>query len=465
MLSTLRFLAALFALALVGDQHHADELRAEVVASKGTRQRSAITVDLSWSASWRDERNHDAVWIVLRSREAGVHRLDAEGHRVLSNNRHVEVRVSEDGIGAWIIPTHASQGSIEARVDLALRDPTANTLHAWALEMVLIPAGAFEVGDDTPEVLSKGALHRRGKSGEPDGPFTIRSEAALALNKTPGGLWYGTEDHNAYQGDQLGPIPADFPKGTRAFYVMKYELTQGQYVRFLNALPAAARAERGNQIREGEETETCAITLSGARFVAAAPDRPCNFVSWADTSAFTDWMGLRPMTELEFEKACRGPKRPMPGDFPWGTASRDGVERVVLPSRDLSLQVEKVEDLLDDKRRIALGASYYRVMDLSGSMWERVISIGHPDGRAFRGTHGDGKLDSTGNATNADWPRLDEEGRNAFGIGYRGGADYFGPKADVTNPFSCVGTRTFAGWEGGYRYKTYSARAVRTVGP
>ena len=463
MIGPLRLLLALLALTLFVEAHRADGLRAEVVASKGARERRAITVDLSWSSSWRDERNHDAVWIVLRSREAGVHRLQAEGHRVLSNNRHVEVRVSDDGIGAWIIPSSAGHGPLEVRLDLVLRDDTRNTLVAWALEMVLIPAGAFEVGDDAPAVLAKGALHLVGENGEPSGPFIVRSEAALELKREAGGLWYGTSEHTAYQGDQLGPIPADFPKGTRAFYMMKYELTQGQYARFLSALPASAQAERANHVREGEETETCTIAADGAKFVAASPERPCNFVSWADTCAFTDWMGLRPMTELEFEKACRGPKRPMRGDFPWGTASRDGVERTVLPSRDLALYVERIEDLLDDKRRIALGASYYRVMDLSGSMWERVISIGHPDGRAFRGTHGDGKLDATGNATNADWPRLDAGGHNAFGIGYRGGADYFGPKADVTNPFSCVGTRTFAGWEGGDRYKTYSARAVRSV--
>ena len=29
-------------------------------------------------------------------------------------------------------------------------------------------------------------------------------------------------------------------------------------------------------------------------------------ISWSDMSAYLDWSGLRPMTELEYEKACRG---------------------------------------------------------------------------------------------------------------------------------------------------------------
>ncbi|MFN3345365.1 MAG: hypothetical protein ACK412_06920 [Chloroherpetonaceae bacterium] len=33
------------------------------------------------------------------------------------------------------------------------------------------------------------------------------------------------------------------------------------------------------------------------------------------------WSGLRPMTELEFEKACRGVEKGVPGEFAWGNAS------------------------------------------------------------------------------------------------------------------------------------------------
>jgi hypothetical protein len=42
-------------------------------------------------------------------------------------------------------------------------------------------------------------------------------------------------------------------------------------------------------------------------------------------------------------------------------------------------------------------------MDLSGNLAEQVVTIGHPQGRAFRGTHGDGRLTLVGDATNPDW--------------------------------------------------------------
>ena len=45
----------------------------------------------------------------------------------------------------------------------------------------------------------------------------------------------------------------------------------------------------------------------------------CNWLSWADVAAYLDWSGLRPMTELEFEKACRGPNAPVAGEYAWGS--------------------------------------------------------------------------------------------------------------------------------------------------
>ena len=48
------------------------------------------------------------------------------------------------------------------------------------------------------------------------------------------------------------------------------------------------------------------IRLDGNAYVAGAPSRPANWISWDDGLAFADWAGLRPMTELEFTKAARG---------------------------------------------------------------------------------------------------------------------------------------------------------------
>ena len=54
-------------------------------------------------------------------------------------------------------------------------------------------------------------------------------------------------------------------------------------------------------------------------YTARLPFRTCNFLSWQDGYAYAGWAGLRPMTELEFEKACRGPLNPVPHEHAWGS--------------------------------------------------------------------------------------------------------------------------------------------------
>lgn len=100
------------------------------------------------------------------------------------------------------------------------------------------------------------------------------------------------------------------------------------------------------------------------------------------------------------------------------------------------------EEQLSDDTKAYFGASYYWVMDLAGSTWERVITIGHPKGRSFVGSHGAGRITYYGFATNEDWPQgITETG----GFGFRGGGYYtFGqpvgrwPQLKKDSFFSCV---------------------------
>ena len=55
-------------------------------------------------------------------------------------------------------------------------------------------------------------------------------------------------------------------------------------------------------------------------------------------------------------------------------------------------------------------------MELTGNVYERVITVGNPEGRAFTGAHGDGSITAAGNANVAGWPAT------ALGIGFRGGS-------------------------------------------
>lgn len=430
----------------------------------------AVELTLGWANAWRNERNHDAVWLVLRdARDAtrGPLRIAPKGHRTLDGEPNARFAVADDATGVFVSSAEAHRGDVQWRLSIALDEEAPEDVDAWAVEMVFVPAGGFELGDTHPMSLQFSAFFAAGEDGTPAGRFTVESEEPIEVGAKPGQLYYKAGRVPQYRGDQQGPIPAAFPKGTRAFYMMKYELTQGEYAAFVGALPAAWRARRAATEHEEEERETFTVSFDSDEVTAAVPTRPCNFVSWDDTCAFADWMALRPMTELEFEKASRGTESAPPRDFPWGTASFERLERTVQrPTRDLERATAEDERALDDATKDVLGASFYWVMDLSGSMWERVVTAGHPAGRAFTGSHGDGVLDAeTGDATNADWPRGSADGREADGVGYRGGAEYFGPRKpdNLTNPESPVAFRTYAAWNGAYAYKTYSARAVRTA--
>lgn len=459
--------AVCFAASLAMAQSEARSSAPTVGKVSGHDQRPGIArLTVSWPNSWRNERNHDAVWITLRTDDAtkGPVLLAATGHQASSPGSGATVQVAADGTGVFVAPANEHRGDISVDLILNLRDDPGAAMKAWAVGMVYVPAGGFDLGDDDPMALQFGAFHGQRKV---DGklqpaPFAVRDESAIEVANLPGKLWYSTNKQR-YPGDQLGPIPAAWPKGTQAFYVMKHELRQGAYAEFLSALPKPWQDARAPLELSGQETDTCTIHRDGDRFVADAPERPCNFVSWDDTCAYLDWLSLRPMTEFEFEKAARGPRRPVAGDFPWGTDSDKDLQRTVQKTRDLAHSSVADEAGLTDANKAEHGASFYWVMDLSGSVWERCISAGHPIGRAFVGSHGDGVLAGDGTATNSDWPKTD--GRDAHGIGYRGGAEYFGPKVpdNLTNPHSPVAFRTYGGWGGSYRYKTYSARGCRSI--
>ena len=100
-------------------------------------------------------------------------------------------------------------------------------------------------------------------------------------------------------------------------------------------------------------------------------------------------------------------------------------------------------------------------MDLAGSMWERVVSIGHPKGREFTGEHGNGDLDGYGFADIETWPSgIDGPG----GFGFRGGGYYVYPmNHSEFNPYSPISYRRYGGWSGGNRKEAYGARFARSA--
>jgi hypothetical protein len=220
---------------------------------------------------------------------------------------------------------------------------------------------------------------------------------------------------------------------------MKYEVTQEQYVDFLNTISLAA------QMTRVQNTQIFTVGSTGNQFVMSNTSTPmanngikcpaiwtvgtkvefycdynnndlknengdaqntaCNFLSYNDAAAYADWACLRPMTELEYEKACRGPVYPVPNEGAWGNSEFTHFTQIINVGRNdetpsdgninyvLSGLILRVGSFArSNSTRASSGASFWGIMNLSDNAAEFVINISTPAGRSFTNECGDGNI-------------------------------------------------------------------------
>ncbi len=387
-------------------------------------------------------------------------------------------------------------------------DPARAAIAVHAISMVYVPEGAFKVGsgqttriDPFPDgptlpILQGqvgdelGSFTDGSWRGGPIVPFLVDAEwngpaaegtRARRIGAVAGQLWgrvgytqhcsqYWQMPHSTAIGSP-GALNDDYPTGYNAFYCMKYELTQGQYAAYLNALPpdvAAARASvpvgvvyvdpkkpyswesAGNtitalgitrfvpkpkQVEVGSREmadlefekvlESLVVPESGPKappiYTARVPQRTCNFLAWQDGFAYAGWAGMRPMTELEFEKVCRGPLNPVPGEHAWGSTAMILATNLLeagMPTeryeqgnghslywRDSGAMVTRAGIFATpDSDRVSAGASYWGILEMEIATF--AIPMATTNGRAFRGSHGDGSIPGgaiPGPSVPSDW--------------------------------------------------------------
>lgn len=273
-----------------------------------------------------------------------------------------------------------------------------------------------------------------------------------------GGVMVDAQEHN---------LPPDFPSGYEGFYTMKYEVTQEQYVSFLNKLDRNSQVSRtlGEDlaiIREGEyifgdnrkqPSFRNGIVLmkfgenSGMPHVFACDLNPdnmpnslddgqtvaCNYLSPADLLAYADWVGLRPLSELEYEKMCRRvySGQTVSEEFMWDGSSVSFGKTL----NDAGKETEHYREgnvnagnhagpirggafLRSGRNREQAGISFWGVEDLSGNLAE-IYYNADVYGRQLNGTvHGDGEL---GNRGDTDVP-ANQWSRDTLAFGVRGGS-------------------------------------------
>ena len=387
------------------------------------------------------------------------------------------IEVPADGVGVFLYRSANGSGTFSVN-DVQLRweygsngvaDDAVLQIQVFAIEMVYVPQGSFAVGDGSFDWSE----------------FTVTTiNTATATTAPTGSGGFSGSAEGGYPTGQTVPANASWPNGYNAFYCMKYEISQGQYRDFLNTLTynqqtnrsasvtgAPGTAALNNNNRNGLDVQSSGVAatftsavygcnLNGNSTYNEADDGEwiaCNWLSWMDGCAYVDWAGLRPMTELEYEKACRGDQAPVAYEYAWGSTSltqatginNGGTNNETFSNAGANCAYNDNAGVQGPLRvgafaggatlRDQAGATYYGIMEMSGNLGERAVTIGNADGRSFTGVHGNGRLSANGHANQTSWPGLSSgEVTGATGGGWRGGS-WFGDAV-----FLCVSNRSDA---------------------
>jgi hypothetical protein len=176
------------------------------------------------------------------------------------------------------------------------------------------------------------------------------------------------------------------------------------------------------------------------------------------------------MTELEYEKSCRGNQNPAANEFAWGNTSATALTGLSNASNMSETASSSSSNIAYNNSfttgpvrtgifatgstsRATSGSGYYGNMELSGNLWERVVTVGNATGRAFSGVHGNGTLTATGASDVSGWPA-------AAGTGWKGGS-----WLNTTTNSATTSDRAQSANTDNTRSADAGGRGVRTVSP
>jgi len=462
-----------------------------------TEHYGKIRFDISWDNSWRVSEapaNWDAAWVFAKWK----HKSGTEWfHCTLSitDDEHtapagaqIDGSFTKDnnGKGIFIYRNSDGKGSndwngAELRWNYGIdgmADDAVVDVKVFAIEVVYVPQGSFFLGDGASIYAfyddAKGSTTYDDAEGSTTpAHITDRSVSVNAESYLDGGP-ISVDGNDGLLGN------AAYPTGYKAFYCMKYEISQGQYADFLNTLTPSQDKNRFEN-NNGKFRNTIAETAGGYR--ARAKELACNYLSVMDGMAYADWAGFRPMTELEFEKACRGSLNYVAGEYAWGneniaskpyTLKNEGqpdeaiaTNYAAAPKGNAAYRTSQhlIRGPLRGgifatatSTRTEAGATYYGIMEMSGNLYEKPVTLANPAGRRFKGTHGDGALTKDGFADISNWPgHAGGKNSGVAGAGSRGGSWY-------TNATHLrISGRQKGGFAGPYRINTTGFRCVRSA--
>lgn len=424
----------------------------ELVRARHESGKIQLNFSISWNNGWNDPYNWDAVWVFVKYRlktDVGAWK-HANIELTGSNATGLNLCVGENGVGAFLFPQMNGAADVTDKgVALVLSDmtgiPVADALSVdkvefsiHLIEMVLVPEGAFYAGDgNAKNTIWSVENDKKGQAA------LIDKAGSLAINA----------------GDDYLTLGETYPKGYSGFYAMKYELSQAQYVDFLNKLSRTQQEQRIvglAAMKPGEYifgSRNKPSARNGIVLFVNEPDRPaifahnltqdtrynaeddgqnlaCNYLSPYEMLCYCDWAGLRPMTELEFEKSCRRPypETALVGGYAWNTTDyhavagegdmvnayqgteyvQEAIKNVNVGNSMGPLRCGVFASHPDGVTQESSGASCNGLMEMSGNLREICYAAEAKVGRRNIADYlGDGELNATGFVTINEvfWPQ------------------------------------------------------------
>lgn len=422
-----------------------------------------LTFTITWDNSWKitgGPNNYDGVWLFIKRQACSPTNAWATALLSTTSSEHTAAAVTGgaaaklltveavgDGMGVFIrrqfnglgnIPSHTITLQLNSSLTTspAITTTASDNFKIFGVEMVYVPTGQFYLGDGRQTNTTN--FSNGNNSGT---PLLITSDmqrdglgASTVYTSNPS---FGCPNY----------LPASFPIGYNGFWCMKYEIGVTSYVDFLNCISYNEQATRlakwgaryPNSVNAYFTTSGRAVdirtTVAGTfNTIPAVFDyniwakfNPVTYLSWNDLTAYLDWAGLRPMTEFEYEKACRGPVNPVPNEYPWGdvtltnnvSTGTGGGTATFVPANVGLFNGMTLYQWNDNNwtpfrsgcfatsltTRSQAGATYYGIMDMGGNVSEQVVGGGSGyDFSNFTTSNGDGILGVDGNANTPGWP-------------------------------------------------------------
>lgn len=409
-----------------------------------------ISFTITWNNSWyvaTGPSNYDAVWIFIKRQacsttNAWAHQLlstTSGDHSATAASSVLMVDAVSDGMGVFVHRSAAGTGNITSHtINIKLSGNTnpvisttdADNFKVFGIEMVNVPQGNFYIGD--------------GRAINTNNFSNGSSASALQITNTTQSNGIGVAS-NYLSNVSFGcsaSLPATFPLGYNNFYCMKTEINQGQFTEFLNTLTydqqktlmgtyTGVQPNILNTYYANVNGNRCSIIISvsgvyntkPAVFTSSFAYSGANYLTWSDLTAFLDWAALRPMTEFEYEKSCRGTLTPVANEYPWGsidltagnistnTNTANEATNTLSTTKGVCIYntnyvVRGGATALAASDRLNAGATYYGILDMAGNAYEQCIGGASYDYSGFTNANGDGYLSAIGAANTTGWPAI-----------------------------------------------------------